>query len=113
MQLSDGTVVSHRTCPANLLASITASRDAAYISENSAAILPSAQPGGAVVTRIRRVSDSTEAAEPGVASVLSFSGDESRILLAGSTAPAQNRLLMVEDWRSGSTIWHIHGTNAY
>ncbi|HKB32337.1 MAG TPA: hypothetical protein VKF16_00570 [Candidatus Dormibacteraeota bacterium] len=113
MQLSDGTVVSHHTYPANLLASITASRDAAYISENSAAILPSAQPGGAVVTRIRRVSDWTEVAEPGVASVLSFSGDDSRILLAGSTAAGQKSLLMVEDWRSGSTIWHSDDTKAY
>src|SRR5258708_13064592 len=104
MQLSDGTVVSHHTYPANLLASITASRDAAYISENSAAILPSAQPGGAVVTRIRRVSDWTEVAEPAVASVLSFSGDDSRILRAGSTAAGHTTLLITPDLLSAPTI---------
>lgn len=112
MKLSDGTVLSHHTYSANLLANIVASRDAAYISENSALILPSSTPQGAVVTRIRRVSDWTEVATPSVAMVMGFSDDDSLVLLM---VPGQSgsRTVSVEDWRSGSTKWFYVGPDTF
>jgi hypothetical protein len=111
IRMSDGTVVSHHAYAANLLESVVASRDAAYVAENSSAAFPTHSPQGAAVTRIRRVSDWAQVATPGVSTVIGFNDDDS---LAIFNDPKSNVpiLLSVVDWRSGSALWRDEGTSS-
>ena len=111
IRISDGKLISHHAYAAKLLSSVVASRDAAYIAENSAATFPSYSPQGAVVTRIRRVSDWAQVATHGVTTVMGFNDDDS---LAIFNDPKNNvpTILSVVDWRSGSALWRDEGTVA-
>ena len=106
MRMSDGAVLSHQSYQPNVLASITASRDAIYVAENSAIFTPGTPPAGAAVTVVRRVSDwSPVSAVDGI--VEGFSADDSLILVTGPTQ-ATTRVLNL---KTGGAVWfHLSDT---
>jgi len=109
IKLSDGTLLAHHTYAANMLGSVVASPDGAYVAENSMAFTSSPNPMGAVVNQIRRVSDWSVVAILGATGpeVLAFSGDDSLVLTANlpitEGKPSHVGLM---DWRSGRMLWH-------
>jgi hypothetical protein len=115
VRISDGTVLSHTTYPdSHLLANVVASRDAAYIAENSSKSM--GQPDlTAPSTIIRRVSDMSVVAtlDPSMG-VLAFSGDDSLVLVdSHPLVVGQPTLLSVIDVRSGKALpWQDQGTSA-
>jgi hypothetical protein len=114
VRISDGTVLSHTTFSAHQLANVVASRDAAFIAENSSK--SSGQPdSNAPSTLIRRVSDRSVVAtlDPSMG-VLAFSGDDSLVLVdSHPLVVGQPTLVSVIDVRSGKALpWQDQGTSA-
>ena len=103
MRISDGVVLAHHTYLPNVLASITGSRDAAYVAENSAIFTPAAPPAGAAVTVIRLVSDWSQVSAVG-GIVAGFSADDSLMLVTGPTQATTQVLNL----KTGGAVWIHH-----
>ena len=110
IRLSNGRVLSHSVYPiAQAIARVVASSDATYVAESSGQSIGQVSPA----TVIRRVSDRSVVATlaPNIA-VLSFSGDDSLVLVStGPYGAWQPSVMEVIDVRSGRVIWR--GTAAF
>jgi len=110
IRLSDGTLLAHHTYPASArLASVAASADGKYVSENSAKARGFDSPHtsqGAASTVIRRVSDwqVVKNLDPAV-QVFRFSGDDSLLLVSTSQPTGQGGTLSLLNWSTGSALW--------
>ena len=116
IRLSDGNVLAHHAYPSSALSSVVASSDARYVAESSwyanggspasgARISPPAQ------TQIRRVDDWTVlAGMDGNYSVLSFSGDGTRVLVRTEVTqqgtPSHLAIFKWDEAGTMTTIWH-------
>lgn len=120
IRLSDGKLIDRWTYAKNALTSVVASSDGAYIAESSMKSEgPSAYPGGAASTLIRRVADRAVVATlDGSLKVLAFSGNGASVLV--STRPICGSIdngigsadQAIIDWKSGRTIWQYDGPDA-
>jgi hypothetical protein len=114
VKLSDGTMVSHHTYPANALSTVIASSDAVYLVENSAKGSGSEGAESASSTTVRRVTDwaAISVLDPTI-HVLTFSSDDMWLLATTapylSTAPTH---LSVVEWGSGTILWSYDGPEA-
>jgi hypothetical protein len=106
IRISDGTILSHHTYPANDLANVTVSSDASVIAENSGKSTGQAAPA-ASSTVIRRETDMSVVStlDPTVG-VLGFNSDDSLALVALSPwASGVVTNLAVIDVQNGKTVW--------
>jgi hypothetical protein len=114
VRISDGTILSHRSYPADQLGNITASSDGAWIAENSAKSdgqLVAAAPS----TIIRRISDMAAIAtlDP-TTGVIGFNSDDSLALVTtspwASGIPTSLALINVQ---TGAVLWRSDGTTEF
>ena len=114
VRISDGTILAHRTYPADQLANITASIDATWIAENSGKSSGQVAPA-APSTVIRRVSDMAVIAtlDPTIG-VLGFNSNDSLALV--TTTPWASGIttsLALINLQSGAVLWRSDGTEEF
>ena len=112
VRISNGNVLFHNTYSNTAgLANMIASRDSAFIAENSSKSIGQLQGSTSPSTIIRRVSDRSVVAtlDPSMA-VLAFSGDDSLVLVSTSSwVGGQAIHLALIDVRSSQVLWRYDG----
>jgi hypothetical protein len=108
IRLSSGDVVSHRTYAPGRVASVVASRDAAWLAENSTLSWQPSPQQGAPLTTVRRVTDwHVIFTVPGQVVVRGFSADDSRVLaVKNASDPLGPILSEIIDLSSRHVLWH-------
>lgn len=96
LQESDGKVLSHHIYDPGALSQVVASTDGQYIAET-------AYDGSS--TQVRRVADWSVVATIGKATVIRFSGDDSRVLIGQQDVQGRVQAPAVVEWQTGQLVW--------